>query len=106
LRGGVDGVTTITFSDGKIDGEDNFIARELLGLTEGLGHRNLSLNLANVISLNSAELSTLVFLHKRRKAAGGPLTLVNVNPLLDAVFEKTRLHKFLDIRREGPPPLR
>ena len=40
----VDDVTTITFSVGKIAGEDNFVARELLGLTEGLGKRHLSLN--------------------------------------------------------------
>jgi anti-anti-sigma factor len=99
-------VTTITFSAGKIDGEDNFIARELLGLTEDLGRRNLSLNLTNVISLDSAELGTLVFLCKRRKAAGGRLTLVNVNPHIGAVFERTHLTKFLDIRNEGLPSLR
>jgi anti-anti-sigma factor len=99
-------MTTITFSGGKIDGEPNFIARELLGLTEGLGQRNLSLNLANVTFLDSAELGTLVFLCKRRKAAGGRLTLVNVNPGIGKVFERTHLNKFLDIRREGSPPLR
>ena len=102
----VDDVTTITFSFGKIVGEENFIARELLGLTEGLGQRHLSLNLTNVISLDSAEVATLVFLCKRRKAIGGLLTLVNVNPRIGDVFERTRLNKFLDIRREGPPPLR
>jgi anti-anti-sigma factor len=102
----VDDVTTITFSGGKIDGEVNFIARELLGLTEGLGQRHLSLNLSNVISLDSAELGTLVFLCKRRKAAGGRLTLVNVNPGIGKVFERTHLNNFLDIRREVPPPPR
>jgi anti-anti-sigma factor len=102
----VDDVTTITFSFGKIAGEENFIARELRGLTEGLGQRHLSLNLANVVSLDSAELGTLVFLCKRRKAAGGRLTLVNVNPHIGAVFERTHLTKFLDIRKEGLPPLR
>jgi anti-anti-sigma factor len=102
----VDNVTTITFSAGKIDGEPNFIARELLGLTEGLGQRNLFLNLTNVIFLDSAELGTLAFLCKRRKAAGGRLTLVNVNPGIGKVFERTHLNKFLDIRREGPPPPR
>ena len=102
----VDDVTTITFSVGKIKGEDNFIARELLGLTEGVGQRHLSLDLTNVISLNSAELGTLVFLSKRRKAAGGRLTLVNVNLSIGKVFETTNLNRILDIRSEGPLPVR
>ena len=102
----VDDVTTITFSVGKIAGEGNFIARELLGLAEVLGQRCLALNLTNVVSLNSAELGTLVFLGKRRQAAGGRLTLVNANPHIGEVFERTHMNQFMDIRREGPPPLR
>jgi anti-anti-sigma factor len=101
----VDDVTTITFSVGKIPGEENFIARELVGLTDGLGQGHLFVDLKNVISLVSAELGTLVSLCKKMKAAGGQLTLVNVNPRIGDVFERTRLNKFLDIRSERPPPL-
>src|SRR5690349_11516169 len=99
----VDDVTTITFTPGKVDGEPNFIARELFGLTEGLGQRRLSLDLRNVNSLVSAEVATLVLLSVERKAAGGRLTLVNVNPHIGEVFQGTKLNKFLDIRKEGPP---
>jgi anti-anti-sigma factor len=102
----VDDVTTITFSGGKIAGEDNFIARELLGLTKELGQRHLALNLTNVISLNSAELGTFVFLCKALKATGVRLMIVNANPRIGEVFVRTNLNRFLDIRSEGAPPLR
>ena len=98
----VEGVTTITFSAGKSAGEENFVARELLHLTEGLGQRHLSLNLANVNSINSAEIGTIVLLCKRRNAAGGRLTLTNVNAHLGEVFKRTHLHEFLDIRSDVP----
>jgi len=88
----VGAVTTVTFSVGKVVGEDNFIARELLGITEGLGRRHLYLNLCNVVSLVSAELGTLVFLSEKRKAGGGRLTLINVNPRAGEYFNRTNLN--------------
>jgi anti-anti-sigma regulatory factor len=46
-------------------------------------------------------LGKLVGLHKRVRAAGGELTLLNVAGVVYEVFEVTRLHQFLDVRR-GP----
>jgi anti-anti-sigma factor len=90
--------TTITFTAGRIDGEENFIIRELQGLTDGLGRCLLFLDLRHVKGLSSAEVGTLVFLHKKLKAAGGRLTLVNLSVRLREVFARTKLNTFLDIR--------
>jgi anti-anti-sigma factor len=95
-----DDVDMITFSDGKIGGEDNFIARELDGITAGLSHRHLFLDFSNVERINSSELATLIRLHKNMKTAGGRLTLVNVNPHIGQVLERTRLNKLLEVRKE------
>ena len=96
----VDDMDIITFTDGKIDGEENFIARELDGLTAGLSHRHLFLDFRNVERVNSSELGTLITLHKNMKAAGGRLTLANVNAHIGQVMERTRLNKFLEVRNE------
>jgi anti-anti-sigma factor len=100
----VDGTTVITLTDGRWRGEENYLARELAGLTDGLGPRHLVLELGNVPYLNSIELGALVTLHKRRNAAGGRLTLAGVNPLIYKALEVTRLRQVLDVRREGAPP--
>lgn len=97
-----DDVDIITFTDGKVGGEENFIARELAGLTVGLSHRHLFLDFSNVEGINSSELGTLITLHKTMKADGGRLTLVNVNPHIGEVLERTRLHKLFEVRKEGP----
>jgi anti-anti-sigma factor len=95
-------VDIITFSDGKIAGEENFVARELIGLTKGLSHRHLFLDFSNVVCINSSELGTLIRLHRNMKAAGGRLTLVKVNPLIGEVLERTKLKEFFEVCKEGP----
>lgn len=97
-----DDVDIITFTDGRMAGEENFIARELDGLTVGLSHRHLFLDFSNVGYINSSELGTIIRLHKNMKAAGGRLTLVNVNPHIGQVLERTRLNRLLEVRTEGP----
>jgi anti-anti-sigma factor len=94
----VDDETTITFTAGKLDGEENFIVRELKGLTEGLGKRLLFLDLKHVKSLSSAEVGSLLLLHKKLKTAGGQLTLVNLSAHLGEVFARIKLNALLDIR--------
>jgi anti-anti-sigma factor len=95
-----DDVDIITFTDGRIGGEENFIARELDGLTVGLSHRHLFLDFSNVGYLNSIELATLIRLHKNMKADGGRLTLVNVNPHIGEILERTKLNKLFEVRKE------
>jgi anti-sigma B factor antagonist len=98
----VDDADMITFTDGKIGGEENFIARELDGLTLGLNHRHLFLDFSNVGYINSSELGTLITLHKNMKADGGRLTLVNVSPHIGEVLERTKLSELFEVRKEGP----
>jgi anti-anti-sigma factor len=97
-----EGVDIIAFTAGKMGDEENFIARELAGLTVGLSHRHLFLDFSNVGYINSIELATLVRLHKTMKADGGRLTLVNVNPHIGEVLERTKLNKLFEVRKEGP----
>jgi anti-anti-sigma factor len=97
-----DDVDIITFTDGRIDREENFIARELVGLTEGLSHRHLFLDFSNVECINSSELGTLITLHRNMKVAGGRLTLVNVNPHIGEVLERMKLNMLFEVRKEGP----
>jgi anti-anti-sigma factor len=96
-------VAIITFTDGKIAGEENFIARELVGRTERLRQRHLFLDFSNVECINSSEVSAIICLHKKMKAAGGRLTLAALSPQVSEVMERTRLNRFLDIRQEVPP---
>lgn len=98
----LDDVDIITFSTGKIGGEENFVARELIGLTKELSNRHVFLDFSNVVCINSSELGTLIRLHRNMKAAGGRLTLVNVNPHIGDTLERTNLHKLFEVRKEGP----
>ena len=45
------------------------------------------------------ELGALILLNRKVREAGGRLTLVDVRPLVAAVFEVTRLDTILDVRR-------
>jgi anti-sigma B factor antagonist len=94
-------VTVLTFTTHKRDLED-MLGSELHGHTDGLGGSHLLLDFANVKSLGSLELGTLVSLHKKLRAAAGRLTLFNVSPEVYEVFEVTRLHTLLTICREAP----
>ena len=84
------------------------LGEELFRLVEGVARPRLRLDLAQVRFLTSTVLGKLVALHKRVRAAGGELVLLNVTGYVYEVFELTRLHQFLDVRRPGPddsPPL-
>jgi anti-anti-sigma factor len=59
----------------------------------------LWLDLARVRFLTSTVLGQLVGLHRRVRAAGGELTLLNVAGDVYEVFVVTRLHQLLDVRR-------
>jgi anti-sigma B factor antagonist len=90
--------TTITLTEGKVRDPEDTIARELAGLTDGLGERHLVLDFGEVRHIHSGELGTLIDLHKRVRAAGGRLTLTNVRPEVYEVFEVTRLTTFISVR--------
>jgi anti-anti-sigma factor len=77
------------------------LGQELFRLVEGVARPRLWLDLAQVGFLTSTVLGKLVVLHKRVRASGGELVLLNVTGYVYEVFELTRLHQFLDVRR--PP---
>ena len=92
-------VTVITFTADAIRDVENVIARELEGHAGGGAERHLLLDFTNVKYLNSAELGTLVTLHTRTRAAGGQLTLFNLDDQLRGLFSLTRLDTLLAICR-------
>ena len=96
-----DNVRVITLSANKVRDVVDLVARELEGRTDRLGAGHLLLDFANVEQLGSAELGTLVTLHKRMKASGGRLTLFNLRAQVYEVFAVTHLHTVLSICREG-----
>jgi anti-anti-sigma regulatory factor len=96
------GVTVLTFTANKRVLAD-MLGSELHGRTEGLGEGHLLLDFSNVKQLGSAELETLLVLHRRLQWAGGRLTLFNVTDEVYEVFEVARLHTVLTICRGAPP---
>jgi anti-sigma B factor antagonist len=93
-------VRVITLTSGILLEEDNVLASELEGRTDGLGGCHLMLDFTHVERINSVELGTLITLHKSLKAAGGRLTLFNLSTQVFEVFAVTRLDTFLCICRE------
>jgi anti-anti-sigma factor len=79
------------------------VGQTLARLVEGVARPRLWLDLGRVRSLTSTALGKLVGLHKRVRAAGGDLALLNVTDFVYEVIEVTRLHQLLDVRRPGPP---
>jgi anti-sigma B factor antagonist len=75
---------------------------QLNALADGAGQGPLLLDLGNVEFLSSTTLGGLVQLHRRLKAAGRPLTICNVSPVLYEVFDTTRLVMLMDVRRDMP----
>jgi anti-anti-sigma factor len=95
----VDGVTTITLSAGKPRAYQNVIAAELRGHV-GNPQGHLILDFENVRFIQGLELGTLVILHARMKAAGGRLTIINVQPQIYEVFALTGLNQLIEISQQ------
>jgi anti-sigma B factor antagonist len=75
------------------------VGQALDRLVEGVARPRLRLDLGRVHYLTSTALGNLVVLHKRVREAGGELALLNVTDPVYEVFEVTRLHRVLDVRR-------
>ncbi len=78
---------------------ENTIAHELDHCTEELAVDHLLLDFSNVKDIYNVELGTIITLHKRMKASGGRLTLINLSVQVYEVFRVCRLHTFLEICR-------
>jgi anti-sigma B factor antagonist len=92
-------VTIVTFTADAVRDVENVIARELVGFTAVAGG-HLLLDFGNVRYLNSVELGTLVSLHRSVQAAGGQLTLFNLDTRLHKLFSLTRLDTLLAVCQE------
>ena len=88
------------FAAGQVGDVRDMIARQLEGRTGRLEGCHLLLDFSNIEYLGSIELGTLITLRKRLNAAGGRLTLFNLNPQVYETFETTRLHTLFEICRQ------
>jgi anti-anti-sigma factor len=82
------------------------VGQALARLVEGAACPRLRVDLGRVHSLTGTALGKLVALHKRVRAAGGDLALLNVTDPVYELLEVTRLHQLLDVRRgrgDRPP---
>lgn len=93
-------VKIITFTGRRVRDVENTIAHELDGPTGDLAADHLLLDFSNVKHICSVELGTIITLHKRVKASGGRLTLINLSAQVHEVFWVCRLHTFLEICRQ------
>jgi anti-anti-sigma factor len=66
-------------------------------LIEEVGRSDVVLDFTQVRLLSSIGLSVLLTLHKQLRAAGGRLTIVNVQPPIGEIFAVTRLATVLDV---------
>jgi anti-anti-sigma factor len=96
-RGG--DVCVITLTGTSRAGFENLIARELDGRLDALGGCHLLLDFNNIECLNSAELGTLISLHKRMKNSGGRLTLFDFKASVYEIIIVTHLQTLLNVCR-------
>lgn len=92
-------VTVARFLEKKILDEANIemIGQELFGLVDQDGRKQIVLDFDLVEYLSSAALGKLITMHKKVSAAGGKLTLCNIQKDILDVFKITQLHKVLTL---------
>jgi anti-sigma B factor antagonist len=94
--------TVIRFRDHALNEANAYeIGEELLQVAAELYRPTLRLDMGGVTYLNSTVLGKLLVLLKRLRAAGGELTLYNVEHAVYDLFEVTRLTTVFDVRRRG-----
>ena len=81
-----------------------WLAGQLAGLVDGRPGEHLLLDLAGVEYLTSTALGEFIALHKRLRAGGGRLSLLNVRPMVYEVLSVMRLDGLLDARPAGEAP--
>jgi anti-sigma B factor antagonist len=77
------------------------ISQQLSNLVEVSGKNQLDVDLGNVRSLDAKAVGKIVALHRKVRAAGGQLRLLNVGGPVYEVFQVTKLDTLLDIRRKA-----
>ena len=97
----VDDVAVVKLTGKNLDDSNTqAVGEQLLRLVDEPGRRHLQLDLGNVEYVGSMGLAKLVALHKKVRAVGGQLTLINVDHFVYEVFQVTRLNTLLDIRQK------
>ena len=92
-------VTLVTFNDEEILEETCIqgLDKALMAIVEDARRENLLLDFCNVRFMSSAFLGLLVKIQKRVNEKEGHLTLKNIDPNIQQVFEITQLTRVFDI---------
>jgi anti-anti-sigma factor len=93
------GPTVVAVHNGAVRDAAGWLAAQLAERSAGLNGAEVRLDFGAVEYVESGELGALVVLNRQARDAGGRLALVDVRPLVAAVFEVTRLDTILDVRR-------
>jgi anti-anti-sigma factor len=91
--------TVVSVPAGGVRDVARWVADQLASRPGGLNGGEVRLDFGAVESVESRELGALVVLNRQAQEAGGWLALVDVRPLVAAVFEVTRLDTILEVRR-------
>lgn len=77
------------------------VKRELVELIDA-GHRELSLDLADIGFVDSSGLGVLVAVHRHAEAQGGSFVVRSTPPQVRRLFEITRLGDLLTVAGDEP----
>ena len=96
----IDGVPVARFLRPNLDASNADAVREQLSRLAESTKAPLRLDLGRVTFLGSTALAMLVALNERLRAAGGRLTLEQVDPANFRVLRATGLTQVLDVRKK------
>lgn len=87
----VDGVSVVTLDGCIVYGEESNALREKLNGLIAEGKKKIVLNMANIESIDSSGLGTLVAAHLSANAQGASLRLCQLGPKFQDVLHTTKL---------------
>jgi anti-sigma B factor antagonist len=94
-----DGETRIRFRglDRLDEANSEILSKEWCRLAEKLAGTRLVLDLTGIRLVTSSALGRLVALHRKARAAGGRLVLVNLSPAVTNILAVTNLDRVLEL---------
>ena len=103
----VDGVVVVRFTEEVVlSGQlATQVSDHLTSLLEDPDHQRMLLDFANVRSITSHMLGTLVTLHRKSEAVGGQLVLCNPQPVIHDIMKLNKLNQLIAVYEDEPSAL-
>jgi anti-sigma B factor antagonist len=98
--------TAVVVLEAKRFGEPfvHSLGEELSGLADSVTSREFCLDLSRVESISALGLGKLVAVHRKMKARGGRVSLLNPRPQVYHALQTTRLITLFEVRRGSLAP--